>query len=133
MAFLLHLPRASWLKKASTFLALSLIALGVALLAGRLLDLDAITGLHGQLEPMKANASIGLILFGVVLLLMEMGFRPIAWVALLPGLLGVLTLLEHITGIGLGIDELISHDKGIANGVAPGRMSPMLAGTFIVA
>jgi signal transduction histidine kinase len=105
-----------------------LIASGALVLVGWQFDLQILTSLTGQIT-MKANAALGLLSSGVALVLVgatSRGARLIGQLfGVLAGLIGTLTLSEHIVGWNLGIDELLfSELPGAAATTSPGRMGP---------
>jgi signal transduction histidine kinase/ActR/RegA family two-component response regulator len=79
----------------------------------------------------KANASIGLVLLGLAMWL-RMDAQARGWcdvasrlTAAVVGLLGALTLSQHLTGHDLGIDQLLFREAPGALGTAsPNRMGP---------
>jgi PAS domain S-box-containing protein len=85
------------------------------------------------------NNAVGVFAGGAATLLLALGYgRASACFALIAGLIGGATLLEHLTGVDLGIDTLLlTHDWGHSATVAPGRMgipgstSLLLTGTAI--
>src|SRR5687767_2432179 len=78
---------------------LLLIAIGVAVLVGWTFDVSALSGLSGQIT-MKANAAFALLGAGVALLFLTSPSPAARRVgragALMAGLLGAMTLSEHI-------------------------------------
>ena len=108
--------------------SLFLIAVGLIVLTGWMLDLHVLKGLTGSIT-MKANAALGLLAAGVALGLL--GVRG-TWArvaglasATLAGTIGALTLSEHIVGWNLGIDELLFREApGAVATTSPGRMGP---------
>ncbi len=70
------------------------------------------------------NNALGVLMAGAAILLLALGYRRAsAGFALVAGLIGGATLLEHVTGIQLGIDALLlTHDWGHSATLVPGRM-----------
>jgi PAS domain S-box-containing protein len=70
------------------------------------------------------NNAVGVIAGGVAILLLALGQRRASGAfALVTGLIGGATLLEHLTGINLGIDSLLlTHVWGHSATLEPGRM-----------
>lgn len=84
---------------------------------------------------MKLNTAIGITLLTASALLCGAGGRASRFAAapaLAAATLGAATLLEDVTGIALGIDELLATDPGSRSTLHPGRMSPVAA-TLLVA
>src|SRR5206468_529561 len=105
------------------------IAMGVAavVLTGWALHLVVLEGM-GSAITMKANAAIAIFAAGLSLAYAgygRRGSRVAAVAALIAATLGALTLLEHITGINLGIDTwLFTEAPGALATASPGRMGP---------
>ncbi|MEV5956601.1 PAS domain S-box protein [Streptomyces sp. NPDC051987] len=85
----------------------------------------------GVTASMKPNTAVALLALGLSLFVVArspVGTRAIIaarTAAVLGGLIGVLVLVEYVTGVSLGIDELLFKDDtaAVATGV-PGRMAP---------
>lgn len=105
-----------------------LVAVGIVVLAGWALDVHVLKGLAGAIT-MKANAAVGLLAAGLALGLVGDRRR---WAGaagrgcgVLAGLVGALTLSEHLAGWDLGIDQLlVAETPGAAATTSPGRMGP---------
>ncbi|HXA15282.1 MAG TPA: hypothetical protein VNW23_09165, partial [Opitutaceae bacterium] len=107
MAALPHPPQLTWLQRISFALAVALCLLGMLALANGFLH----TGTHApEIASLKANMAFALLALGVVLLLIELGSAKVPWLALLPALIGALTLIEHGFHANLGVDELLMRD-----------------------
>jgi signal transduction histidine kinase len=112
----------------TSVLSLLLMAVAALVLAGWSLDLAALKGVGGPIT-MKANAAIALMAAGLALRL-RASDRPLPRVvgrtcAVLAGIVGGLTLSEHVIGWNLGIDELLFREApGAAATTSPGRMGP---------
>lgn len=124
---------------ASARLALIVSALGfTVLLGGWGLDLGPVRTLRPGLVSMKANAALGLGLLGLALWLLRSGAppeqgRPGQLCAAVALLLGAATLTEYLTGINLGIDELLFADATTLTEKHPGRMAPGAALNLVFA
>jgi uncharacterized protein (DUF697 family) len=108
--------------------ALTGTAVGTITLLGWIFGNDALKGLGGTIT-MKANTAIGLIACG--LSLASIVRRPRYWsivagvLAGAAGAIGTLTLLEHLSGWNLGIDQILFTERlGAAATASPGRMGP---------
>jgi PAS domain S-box-containing protein len=114
---------------------------GLLTLLGWVLDRPRLTGWFGGLST-QPNAAIATVLAAAALLLLSAGRRKFAaWFGFIVLGIGGATLLEHVTGIDLGIDRLLLFDRpwGTRATLAPGRMgipasvSWVLAGYALVA
>jgi signal transduction histidine kinase len=114
-------------------LAIAVIAVGVVVLAGWLLDIERLTSLSTSFASMKPNTAIGFVLVGLALLeifLPENRRRRIGSLACAgaAAAIGGLTLIEYAFSADLGIDELVFGD--VADPVktsSPGRMALLTA------
>ena len=105
------------------------LAIGGAALLGWIFDIGFLKRIHPALVTMKANTAVCLILISVSLLLLRnpataMWQRRMAQVfAVLVGLVGLLTLTQHIFGWDVGIDQLLFTESLEEAGQSfPGRM-----------
>ena len=109
-------------------LAVVVIATALAVLAGWWLDVPALKSVFPGFVTMKANTALGLLLLGVALLLYrertasERNVKALKVVLGLTVGIAVLTMIEHLTGFGLGIDQLLVRDLA-PGAAAPGRMA----------
>ena len=119
--------------------ALVAAALGAAGLAGWIFDVDVLRRVPGADSTMSANTAVALLALGVSLFLMARAHAT-RWVntaarasAVLAALIGGLTIVEYVTGSGLGIDELLFRDDTarVATEV-PGRMAPNTATALLI-
>jgi signal transduction histidine kinase/CheY-like chemotaxis protein len=123
----------STLGRAAWFGALFVTAVGVIVLCGWALDVEALREFHPALGAMKANAAIGFVLAGTALAL-AMRRKPPTHVrasralSCVVSMLGAVTLFEYMPGADLGIDDLLFADEDL---LAPGRMSAISAATFL--
>jgi len=132
MATLPTLPRRTWLEQLSLGLALVLILVGALSLAGWWLHLDTLVRPLMGFAAIKANAAFCWLFLGLALLTVELGLPQFAWVATLPASVGLLTLIEHIAGIDLRIDELLAPDHLMSETTHPGRMAAVSAGCIFL-
>jgi PAS domain S-box-containing protein len=133
MAALPHPPPTTWLQRISLALAVALCLLGLLALALKLVYPDALPQIEPELTALKANSALAVLLLGVVLLMVEFGSAKMAWLALLPALVGALTLVEQLFHFNLGIDELLVRDYASADSADPGRMHFMSAACLLLA
>jgi diguanylate cyclase (GGDEF)-like protein len=114
------------------------LTLGTAVVLGWTFDVAVLKSVLPGWAPMKANAAIGFLLLGTVLLTCHIP-RPIPrWIALAAGaMLAALcgaTLFEYALNWNLGIDELLFREE-LARPTRlfqPGRMSPLSAASFLL-
>jgi diguanylate cyclase (GGDEF)-like protein len=104
-------------------------ALGAIGLAGWFLDLPALRNALDSYAVVKANTALGIVGAGLALF----AFTALPRQSLvgqvlrrggtaLAGFIGLLTLLQHFTGVDLGIDELLVRDPWTTADLFPGRM-----------
>jgi signal transduction histidine kinase/CheY-like chemotaxis protein len=112
-------------------------AVGATALAGWIFGLDSLKSIAGTIT-MKANMAVALVAFGVSLVLLvraEARLKPAAaLLAALGGMIGALTLSEHLFGWNLGIDQLLFIEAAGADAtMSPGRMGPNGATNLVLA
>ena len=121
--------------------AIVVSSVGCAVLLGWMLNIGWLKGLIPGFATMKANTACGFIAAGLALgLLLPLPGNP--WVrqrnlfgvflATAVATLGVLTLVEYLFTVNLGMDELIFRDAKSAEALHPGRMSPATALSFLL-
>jgi hypothetical protein len=107
-------------------LASASLLLGVVVLAGWYTHNAALIQVNPAFVPMQYNTALGFAWSGLGLLALLFGatrWQQLA--ALLVLLVGALTLVEYIFGVGLGIDQLfMEHYIGVKTS-HPGRMAPV--------
>ena len=115
--------------------------IGALVLIGWLHDIPQLKSISPHWVAMKANTALGFAMGGLALWLKAAdparSGRFWRWVErLLAGivvLIGALSLFEYLSGIDLGIDQLLFHEPAGAIGtLAPGRMSPASALCFML-
>ena len=119
--------------RASRTAGLVTASLGLLILAARAFGLSAYLAIGPGFVPMKPNAVLGIVLAGLFLWRFRVREgRPATWArraaGLLVGVVGLLTLSEHLFGWDLGIDQLIL--RAAAEGLGtfpPGRMPAVTA------
>ncbi|MCK9426048.1 MAG: PAS domain S-box protein [Ignavibacteriaceae bacterium] len=120
----------------SKLFALISISVGALVLLGWTFDIQLLKSVLPGFVSMKANAAIGFFLLGYLLILN--GNKKIASlyskiITVFVLLLGLLTLLEYLFNMNVGIDQLIFLDSpGAALTSNPGRMAPTTAVMFIL-
>ncbi len=120
--------------RASVGLGVIVILLGVLVLVGWYLGNASITAIVPGKATMKANTALCFVLSGLALLLRVAAGRSarftIVVLAGLAGLIGGLTLLESLSHVSFGIDQLLFADP--ASPIKPGRMAYITSINFIL-
>ena len=105
--------------------------MGVSVIIGWWLDINALKSFLPGLATMKANTAFCFILLGVALYLSVIGSQrtQIARICvLIVMLIGMLTLVQYIFNLNFGIDELLFRDAtSTISKHPPGRMAPATA------
>ncbi len=117
--------------------AWSVVAIGLAVIAGWVFDLPQLRTMLPGLEAMKMNAALSFCLAGLSLYLLTVGplganrrWRNLSSaLAVMVALIGAMTLWEYIAGISLGIDDCLIHDRWSTK--VAGRMAPISAFNFV--
>ena len=102
------------------------LAAGLCSFMGWVLDVRRLAAWGGAIS-IQPNAALAAAAAGAGVVLLAYGRRrPVALLGVLCGLIGLATLLEHVSGIDLGIDALLTFGRpwGSTATVAPGRMGP---------
>lgn len=121
----------------SRLASIGVIIIGCFALIGWIFNIETFKSVLPGLVSMKANTAINFILGGVSLCNFrtrnkEIRVYPSAFAMLLI-LIALLTLIEYIFNLNLGIDQLLFKDSANAIATAhPGRMAPNTALTFIL-
>src|SRR3954467_6364896 len=123
----------------SRFLAFLVIVIGGIGLAGWLFSVPAFKTVFPGLVAMKFNTSLCFIALGSSLLLLQhesaamMKRRTAQILACLAFLVGMLTLIEHLFGLDLGIDQVFVQESLTEAGQSfPGRMGPATCISFML-
>jgi len=86
-----------------------------------------------QTAPMRFNTALCFMLSGTGLFLLTTPKnRTVPWLGATMVLLNVMTLVEHVTGRNLGIDELLLKPYFKFTAINPGRMSPLATICFMM-
>ncbi len=103
-------------------------ALGLTVLVGWHTGLTALMQLRAGQVPTQYNTALGLFLTGAGLCAVGLGFPRLARApgALTAGI-GALTLLEHLSGANLFLDQFLFRSTILAQTSSPGRMGPNTA------
>jgi signal transduction histidine kinase len=124
--------------KTSRAMSICAACIGIMVLLGWLFNVPILKSNSAGFVTMKANAAISFILSGMSLYLILNGntravkYRIGAILAGAAAFIGLLTMIEYIFNLQLGIDQLFFKDiSGVAGTVLPGRMAPNTAVNFI--
>jgi two-component system, cell cycle sensor histidine kinase and response regulator CckA len=118
--------------------AIAVIAIGISVLFGWLLDIPNLKSILPGFVSMKANTALGLTFSGTALVLLAGGSseatrRFSQGLAVITALLGLATFGEYIFGVNFGIDQILFIEPaGTVGTLAPGRMAPTTAINFII-
>jgi hypothetical protein len=123
----------------SVRLSLAAAFIGSIALLGWILDVDLFKRVHSGLVTMKANTALCLILTGAAIVLKAHAsgdrrrHRLADFLSLGVALVGILTLIEHVTGLDLHIDQIFFPESPDEAGRSfPGRMGPVSALNFLL-
>jgi two-component system cell cycle sensor histidine kinase/response regulator CckA len=124
------------LRKFARLCAAAAIAIGVLAFAGWLLGVRALMQVLPGQVAMVPNTAVGFLLVGLALWLRasRAGRLPVPAsraAAAAAGVLGLLNLVEYVSGKNLGIDELLFRDPAGLTSVFPGRMAVVTAVAFV--
>ncbi len=126
-------PESVWPRRLLAVAAAALAIIGTLSLAGWWFDINALVQLRTGSAPIKANASVCVLAFGLVFLGLRAGFREASWGAMVPLLVAGATVLEHLLGVSFQIGEFLVRDRLQVRTAIPGQMSIAVAGAFLVA
>ena len=104
------LPRRNWLERTSLGLAGVLMVLGGFTLIAWWLQNGEMLQPFEATAALKANGALAFLFLGAALLAIDCERPKLAVIALVPALIGDLTLIEHIFRFNLRIDELLVTD-----------------------
>ena len=124
--------------RVSQYLALATFLIGAIVLAGWIFGIEDLKTIVPGYVSMKGNTAICFMLCGAALLIGYLS-RPRAWkkicvyiLSSLVILIAGVTVLEYITGLSIGLDELFFRDSPTSFGTTqPGRMAPHTATAFL--
>ncbi len=119
---------------ASACAGVLLVAVGVLVGMGWLVELPALIRLQAGWPSMKLNTAVCFAVYGAGVLALIDRRQTLALIcaALVAGV-GLVTEFEYASGLSLGIDELLKPAFQVEPGVPPGRMSPITAALFALA
>ncbi|MHC5542301.1 hypothetical protein ACYOEI_29100, partial [Singulisphaera rosea] len=118
---------------------IAVIVIGICVLLGWVADIATLKSLIPGYVSMKVNTALAFTLAGTSLAISqgkdrETGARLAAYLlATLVLFIGSLTLFEYLSGLDLGIDQLLAKDGTTASGTHhPGRMAILSAFSFLL-
>jgi signal transduction histidine kinase len=125
-----HARPAFALKRGATVLGCIALALSLTAIVGWLIGEQGLRSITDGHADMKANAAVALALAATALLIQASGAsgrrmrRLSLALAVIVGAIGLVTLLEWLTGLDPGIDQLLFGDVARVGADHPGRMAP---------
>ena len=127
-------PPNSWVRLLASGLGLAVALGGLIVVVGWWLRVDSLVQAGAEFEAVKVNTGLGVACLGAALFFLIGGPHKLTWLGLVPAGLGLLTLIEHLAGVDLGIDQLLARDylAGPAT-LHPGRMAPVSALCLVAA
>jgi PAS domain S-box-containing protein len=119
------------------------VAVGLLVLVGWAFDIAALKTVLPNAMTMRPNTAVGLIGLGLSLVALvvpkpphvpsAMRIRVSRLLALVPLLIGLVTLLEYVASFDLGIDQILFREAVIERGGPfPGRISPATSACLIL-
>jgi diguanylate cyclase (GGDEF)-like protein len=126
------------LLRASSEFAIRIVAgtialFGLVVMLGWHLGIARVVQLHPVFTPMQYNTALCFLLSGLAALYVRTRNREAAAVSLVVFSIGVLTLIEYVSGRAFGIDELLMRGDRLVATSDPGRMAPQTAIGFVLA
>lgn len=122
--------------KPKVFLVCNVISIliGVTVLFGWYTHQPSLIQIHEAWAPMQYNTALGFLFCGLAgISILYSKFKVGRCIALIPILLGALTLIEYVFGIDLHIDEMFIKHYIITKTSHLGRMAPSTAVCFVFA
>lgn len=111
----------------------ALTVLGLVIMAGWYSHNSSLIQLHPALVPMQYNTALGFLLSGLMLMAHARHLRvPEIVLGGTVAAIGMLTLLEYVTAVDLGIDQLLMKHQIMVQTSHAGRMAPNTALAFSI-
>lgn len=108
-------------------------ALGAVVIVGWYTHNTKLIQIHPSFVAMQYNTALGFILGGVGLIAFVFRrFRLALTLSVILGIIALLTLIEYIFGVNLGIDQLLMEHYITVKTSHPGRMAPTTAVSFLL-
>src|SRR2546422_1922480 len=128
-------PVRPWSTRLAASSAAFILALGLTVVVGWFAHIPALVQLLPGLRPMTRNTAACFVLCGLALFIAALRSRrwPVVVCAGLVSTVSVLTLVEYVFPVNVGIDEFLGSSYITANLSSLGRMSPPTATCFAVA
>ncbi len=123
-----------WLKHASVLIGLTIALLGCVVIIGWHTHIVLLIQVLPSEAPMQYNTALGFVLSGVGVVFLTFN-RPLIGVICL-GLVaavGLITLIQYLTGLNFGLDQLFMEHYILVKTSQPGRMAPNTALCFLLA
>ncbi len=118
----------------ANFLGGLLALLGATVVAGWYLHNSVLLQISQSYVPMQFNTALSFLAVGVSLCLAAHAKHiAAALTSLIAGIFGLLTILEYVSGVSLGIDQLLMRTYIMTTIRFPGRMAASTAFCFLVA
>jgi hypothetical protein len=118
------------------------MVVGLSGLVGWALHISSLTNWGAAPATMKANSAACFVLMGISLWVINRDNQPSTWArnlagispAIIVGLVGLLSLVEHVLRLDLGLDQLllVAAPEMETVSVRAGLMSPLTAGAFLM-
>ena len=131
-------PSQAGIRRFARIAGLAATGVGILVLTGWTLDVEALKGPIPGLITMKANTAVGFTLMGLALRSLAGSGSRVRW-GLLPAIgaviafaVGAVSFAEYLLARDLGIDQLLVHDGGGGATVDPGRLAPQTAIVFML-
>ncbi|HKU74334.1 MAG TPA: ATP-binding protein [Pyrinomonadaceae bacterium] len=133
-------PPQSFKHYRASSIALASVAFGIggAALLGWIFNISTLKRIHPSLVTMKANTAVCLLLVSVAVFLIQdpsasiIKRRIALLLAVIVGLVGLITLSEHIFGWNSGLDQLLFRESAAEAGESfPGRMGVPASLNFV--
>lgn len=122
-------PASETLRRVPTMTGAVVAAIGMLVLLGWAIDVNALKSVLPGLATMKANTALCFLLSGIALALRDRRAVRLTGAAITM-LVAALSLGEYVLGRDFGIDQLLFHDPGDPHTV-PGRMAQATAVAFL--
>lgn len=125
------LPKLNRISLVNLLLSSLILLLGLLVLTGWFIGSEPLIQINPAFAPMQFNTALGFFMSGFGFLMIVLKKRQVASIlGALIFLVGLLTLIEYIFGMNLGLDELFMEHSITILTSHPGRMAPNTALSF---